>query len=175
MEASVVQPRTAATFGGPWNFDPSTPSAGLWSVGGFTFELLTSSIVNQGGDLLTISGTGIITSTNQGFQPTAATWSFSQSMGKNGKFIFSSDNGAVPDGGSALALLGIRVGRDRSLSTEIWSRIRRELKGGNSPEPHDSWVVISLRLSGVRCLGTGWTQRQARSARPSYPGRGTID
>ena len=28
-------------------------------------------------------------------------------MGKNGKFIFSSDNGAVPDGGSALALLGI--------------------------------------------------------------------
>ena len=98
---------TAATFGGPWNFDPSTPLAGLWSVGGFTFDLLTSSIVNQGGGLLTISGTGIITSTNQGFQPTAATWSFSQSMGKNGKFIFSSDNGAVPDGGSALALLGI--------------------------------------------------------------------
>lgn len=103
---------TEATFNAPWKFNPSTPLAGLWSVGGFTFDLLTSTIVNQGGGFLSISGTGIITSTDPAFEATAGTWFFSsQKPGtNNGKFTFSGGDeagGAVPDGGSALALLGI--------------------------------------------------------------------
>lgn len=98
---------TAAIFNAPWNFDPSTPLAGLWSVGGFTFDLLTSTIVNQGGGFLTLSGTGMITSTDPTFDATTATWSFTSQGTKNGRFIFTSGQGTVPEGGSALALLGI--------------------------------------------------------------------
>ena len=98
---------TAANFSAPWNFDPSTPRAGLWSVGGFTFDLLTSTIVNQGGGLLTLTGTGIVT--GNAFESTAGTWSFTSQGTSNGRFIFSAGNTAVPDGGSALALLGIGV------------------------------------------------------------------
>ncbi len=80
----------------------------LLSVGGFTFNLLTSTIVNQGGGFLTIRGTGVITSTNQAFDSTIGNWVFSsQDQSGNVKFNFSSGNAAVPEGGSALALLGI--------------------------------------------------------------------
>ena len=48
------------TMAAPWNFN-SGPLAGLWSVGGFTFNLTASSIVMQGNGFLTVSGTGTIT------------------------------------------------------------------------------------------------------------------
>jgi hypothetical protein len=103
-----IAQNTAANFNVPWNFDSSAPKSALWSVGGFTFDLLTSTIVNQGGGILTIMGTGIISSTNQAFDSTAGTWVFSsQDPSTRGKFSFSVGNTAVPEGGSALALLGI--------------------------------------------------------------------
>lgn len=99
---------TSTAFSGPWNFDPSKPMTALWSVGGFTFDLVTSTIVDQGGGVLTLSGTGIIRSTDPAFESTAVTWSFSQNpSNKNGRFDFSTGDNAVPEGGSALALLGI--------------------------------------------------------------------
>jgi hypothetical protein len=104
----AIAQNTLANFNVPWNFDPSTPRPSLWSVGGFTFDLLTSTIVNQGGGFLTITGTGIITSTNQAFDSTVGTWQFSsQDTSTRGKFIFTAGNTAVPEGGSALAMLGI--------------------------------------------------------------------
>jgi len=105
---SGIAQNTAANSNVPWNFDPSTPMPALLSVGGFTFDVLTSTIVTQGGGFLTITGTGIISSTNQAFDSTLGNWTFSsQTTSNNVKFKFSSGNAPVPDGGSALALLGI--------------------------------------------------------------------
>jgi VPDSG-CTERM motif len=101
---------TQATMAQPWIFNPSTPTPGLWSVGGFTFDLLTSTVVTQNATFLNISGTGIVS--GNGFDPTAMEWSFTaQSAGGRTRTIFSfSANGvAVPDGGSTVALLGLAL------------------------------------------------------------------
>ena len=105
-----IFPGTQATMAQPWIFNPSTPTPGLWSVGGFTFDLLTSTIVTQNAQFLSISGTGIVS--GNGFDPTNMEWSFSsQNAGGRPRTIFSfSANGvAVPDGGSAVALLGLAL------------------------------------------------------------------
>jgi hypothetical protein len=91
-----------------WAFNPSTPTASLWSVGGFTFDLLSSTIVTQNASTLVIEGTGIVS--GNGFDPTAMDWMFTtQSSGGRTRttFSFSANGVAVPDGGSAVALLGI--------------------------------------------------------------------
>jgi hypothetical protein len=101
---------TQATMAQPWIFNPSTPTPGLWSVGGFTFDLLSSTIVTQNAQFLTITGTGIVS--GNAFDPTSMEWSFSsQNAGGHPRTIFSfSANGvAVPDGGSAVALLGLAL------------------------------------------------------------------
>ena len=101
---------TQATMAQPWIFNPSTPTPGLWSVGGFTFDLLSSTVVTQNAQFLNISGTGIVS--GNGFDPTGMEWSFTaQQSGGTPRTIFSfSANGvAVPDGGSAVALLGLAL------------------------------------------------------------------
>jgi VPDSG-CTERM motif len=93
-----------------WIFSPSTPTPGLWSVGGFTFDLLTSTIVTQTANFLSIAGTGIVS--GNGFDSTNMEWSFSTQNaggGTNLIFSFSANGAAVPDGGSAVALLGIAL------------------------------------------------------------------
>jgi hypothetical protein len=101
---------TQAVMGTPWIFNPSTATPGLWSVGGFTFDLLSSTIVTQTATFLNISGTGIVS--GNGFDPTAATWAFTvQNAGSTGPwFSFSANLAGVPDGGSAVALLGLGLG-----------------------------------------------------------------
>jgi hypothetical protein len=101
---------TQAAMAQPWIFNPSTPTPGLWSVGGFTFDLLSSTIVTHTTSTLAIEGTGIVS--GNGFDPTAMDWSFtSQSSGARPRAVFSfSANGmAAPDGGSAVALLGFAL------------------------------------------------------------------
>jgi len=93
-----------------YTFDPSTITNGLWSVNGFTFNLLTSTVTNRSATNLSVSGTGIITGP-PGFDPTPGTWAFT-SQNSSGRphdtFSFSAntEGGAVPDGGMTLALLG---------------------------------------------------------------------
>jgi hypothetical protein len=92
-----------------YTFDPSTMTNGLWSVGGFTFNLITSSVDFRSTTFLSVSGTGIIT--GPGFDPTPGEWAFSSQAagGHTGAtFSFSANTaaGAVPDGGMTLALLG---------------------------------------------------------------------
>jgi VPDSG-CTERM motif len=98
-----------ATFAFPWSFS-SGPIAAFWTVGGFTFNLIGSSIVSQIGDgFLAVSGTGIITGP-AGFGPTAGTWSFTaQDDPSNGVFSFSGSTEATPDGGATVALLGLAL------------------------------------------------------------------
>jgi hypothetical protein len=105
-----IAPGTQATMAQPWIFTPSTPTPGLWSVGGFTFDLLSSTVVTQNAQFLNISGTGIVS--GNGFDPTGMEWSFTaQQSGGTPRTIFSfSANGvALPDGGSAVALLGLAL------------------------------------------------------------------
>jgi hypothetical protein len=118
-----IAPGTQATMGQPWIFNPSTPTPGLWSVGGFTFDLLSSTILVQNSNTLSIEGSGIVS--GNGFDPTAMDWSFTtQSSGGRTRTTFSfSGNGVavgVPDGGSAVALLGIAL-----VGIELLRRKRR--------------------------------------------------
>ena len=94
-----------------WTFGASQPA--LWAIGGFTFDLLNSTIDIQGGDDLSVSGTGVVS--GNGFDPTWMTWNFtSQNPGDNSnppQFTFSASGQAfgqrVPEGGAALSMLGM--------------------------------------------------------------------
>lgn len=101
-----------ATMATPWTFLP--PPGGqpaLWSVGGFTFDLTSATIVTQNAMFLNIRGVGTVS--GNGFEDTTAHWAFSvqNAGGGTGDFFSFSANtaGAVPDGGSAVALLGISL------------------------------------------------------------------
>ena len=103
-----------ATMHTPWTFNPSTNTPALWMVGGFTFNLLSATIVDQTADFLNITGTGTISA--NGFEETVATWSFTipDAGGNPDFFTFAAQSAAqgqgVPDGGSAVALLGMGLG-----------------------------------------------------------------
>ena len=106
-----IFPGTQATMAQPWIFNPSTPTPGLWSVGGFSFDLLTSTIVTQNASTLVIEGTGIVS--GNGFDPTSMDWSFTtQSAGGRTRttFSFSANGASVPDGGTTVMLLGAALG-----------------------------------------------------------------
>ncbi len=81
----------AVTMAAPWNFNSGL--ANLWKVGGFTFNLTASSIVQQGNGFLAVSGTGTIT--GNGFNATPGTWRFStQNQPASGVFSFSASTTA---------------------------------------------------------------------------------
>ena len=97
-----------AIFAFPWVFGSGVPV--LWTVGGFTFDLITSHIVSQIGDgFLLVAGTGLITGP-AGFDPTRGNWLFSvQDDPAAGVFSFSGSTQATPDGGATVALLGLAL------------------------------------------------------------------
>ena len=99
-----------ATFAFPWSFNTAIPIAAFWTVGGFTFNLISSVIISQIGDgFLLVSGTGTI-SGNGYATTTGVTWSFSvQDDASNGVFSFSGASEAIPDGGPTVALLGLAL------------------------------------------------------------------
>jgi hypothetical protein len=105
---------TAATFTAPWVFDSGGgvggPHPALWSVAGFTFDLLSSTVTNRTNTSLTVEGTGIVF--GNGFDPTQMTWAFTvQNAGGRTltTFSFSANGNTIPDGGSAVALFGLAL------------------------------------------------------------------
>jgi hypothetical protein len=111
---SVIPFDNPATFTPNYVFNPSSPQAPLWttSFGGvtFTFNLLTSTIVTQTATFLNVRGTGTVTGT--GFDPTFGLWSFTSSKadgGNSSSFTFAANTSAIPEGGSAIALLGVAL------------------------------------------------------------------
>lgn len=105
---SSVSVGASVTMAMPWIFSPSTMTLGLWSVGGFTYDLTSATVVFQSADFLAITGTGTIS--GNGFEATEGSWNFtSQNPPANGVFSFSSGTGGqgVPDGGTTVALLGL--------------------------------------------------------------------
>jgi hypothetical protein len=90
-----------------YTFDPSTITNGLWSVNGFTFNLLSSTVVSRSATFLSVSGMGIITGP-AGFDATPGMWAFtSQNAGghPHSTFSFSANTVAAPDGGMTIVLL----------------------------------------------------------------------
>lgn len=105
---SSVSVGASVTMAEPYIFSPSTPTPALWSVGGFTFDLSGSTVVQQDSNFLIITGSGTIS--GNGFDATPGDWSFtSQSPDANGVFSFSAvtSGQGVPDGGATVALLGL--------------------------------------------------------------------
>jgi VPDSG-CTERM motif len=100
---SSVAPNTPVTIAVPWLFN-SGPIANFWSVGGFTFDLSSSSILFQSGSNILVGGQGMIS--GNGFDPTPGTWSYSSQNGAGANVRFSASSNSVPDGGATLALLG---------------------------------------------------------------------
>lgn len=116
---SSIAPGTGATFASDWHFNSGAVS-GLWSVGGFTFDLTSSHIVFQGGSPSGVLVDGIGAVVGNGLDPEAMTWSFSTSdpgaAGTDGGLVFSfqvadgaTGSGTVPDGGTTAMLLGLGV------------------------------------------------------------------
>lgn len=100
----------SVTLAGPWTFN-SGALAGLWTVGGLTFDLVSSSIFSQSAAGLIVTGTGWLS--GNGFDATWGTWGFSsQNPHAEGVFSFSASGAfvppppQVPDGGMTAALLG---------------------------------------------------------------------
>ncbi|HEX9048121.1 MAG TPA: hypothetical protein VF988_13935 [Verrucomicrobiae bacterium] len=117
---SSIVPGSAATFANViWNFNTAVPIFNFWSVGGFSFELLSSSIVVQGGGALgyvVVNGSGIVTSSNPAYDPTTISWSFSSQDPKIGTnpdtWTFSASANSfrtVPDGAHTVLLLGFAL------------------------------------------------------------------
>jgi hypothetical protein len=98
------------TMASTWIFNPSTVTPALWRVGGFTFNLASSTIVSRTAFFLNITGTGTVS--GNGFTPTPGQWSFT-TTDSNGHtrstFGFQSQTNAVPDGGATAALLGLAL------------------------------------------------------------------
>lgn len=116
--ATFAAPGTNATMAAPWIFNPSTPTPGLWAVGGFNFDLMTSVIVSQSNTFLDITGTGTIT--GNGFDPTPGTWTFTSSRsdaGTSTTFGFQAEATAVPEAGSVFLFVlgGVCLAGSRSL------------------------------------------------------------
>ena len=89
----------------PYIFNPSTASPMLLSVAGFTFDLLSSTIISQSKFGILIAGRGIIS--GNGFDPTPFTWSYSQQAGAGKTLSFSATTFNSPDGGMTVTLLGV--------------------------------------------------------------------
>jgi hypothetical protein len=90
------------TFHAPWSFNipPAGQINSFWSVDGFTFDLLTSHIFQQGGGSLAVQGTGNVS--HSGFTTTPGTFSFTtQDPSASSRFSFSAAT-AVPESSAAV-------------------------------------------------------------------------
>jgi VPDSG-CTERM motif len=99
------------TFTDPWSF-ASGPVTPLWQIGGFTFDLTSSSIVTQNSTFLNVVGSGFVSGNS--FDITPGTWSFTIAnegggVGAANAFSFVSSTSSVPDGGTTFVLLGLSM------------------------------------------------------------------
>jgi hypothetical protein len=103
---------TSTTMHNGWVFNPSTSTPGLWSVGGFTFDLMSAVVTSQSANFLNVLADGILHGP-AGFDDTPGQFSFTIDNADglpHLTFGFATDTVAgVPDGGAAVALLGIAL------------------------------------------------------------------
>jgi VPDSG-CTERM motif len=105
--ASFISVSDEAAMAQPWDFGSGGPQAGLWSVGGFTFDLASSTIVTQIPGFLNVTGIGTIG--GNGFDPTQGQFTLTvTTLGT--RFVFGAITNTVPDGGTTVMLLGAAIG-----------------------------------------------------------------
>ena len=94
-----------------WDLTTAAPGiVDFWKVGGFSFDLTSSTRYYDPAGLgfLSASGYGVIRKV--GLEDTTGTWSFStQRPGAGNLFTFSASGEAIPDGGTTVALLGVSL------------------------------------------------------------------
>jgi len=105
--ASTISVGDEAAMFQPWDFSTGGPQPGLWSVGGFTFDLASSTIVTQVPGFLNVTGTGTIS--GNGFDPTLATFNLTVTQ-LGSRLVFGAITNTVPDGGTTVMLLGAAFG-----------------------------------------------------------------
>jgi VPDSG-CTERM motif len=109
---SSIANGTNVSFQAPYVFNPPTAYATLWAVGGFSFNLVNSTVITQSNFALVIIGTGTVSGI--GFDTTPGTWSFAVTQSNGGtstEFSFQGNSTATPtpDSGSTVALLGVAL------------------------------------------------------------------
>ena len=94
--ATFITAGDGVLFHAPWSFN-SGAIASFWSVDGFTFDLLSSSIASpRPSDAVTADGVGTIS--GHGFDPTPGTFHFTtQNPSADAQFSFSASGEAVPE------------------------------------------------------------------------------
>ena len=106
-----IAPGTQADMHNGWNFAGGGPQPGLWSVGGFTFDLASATITSQSNFFLNVLAEGTIS--GNGFDPTPGVFSFTIDNA-NGRprviFGFAAEGASLPDGGTTVMLLGAAIG-----------------------------------------------------------------
>jgi hypothetical protein len=103
---TTVANGSAVTLATPWAFT-SGPISGFWSVGGFNFDLISSTVHSQDGLFLNVVLNGTVTA--NGFDATAFSGTFQvANPSANGLTTFTErlSFNSVPDGGSTMLLLG---------------------------------------------------------------------
>ena len=106
--ATFISPLDEAAMFQPWNFSSGGPQAALWSVGGFTFDLASSTTVTQIFNFLNVTGVGTIS--GNGFDSTPATFTLTVTQ-LGTRLVFGAiTSTSVPDGGTTVMLLGAALG-----------------------------------------------------------------
>ena len=103
---TTIANNTAVNLATPWTFN-SAAIPSFWTVGGFTFDLISSSIHSQDGLFLNVVLAGTVT--GNGYDATAFSGTFQvANPPANGLTTFTErlSFNAVPDGGSTMMLLG---------------------------------------------------------------------
>ena len=114
---SSVALGSAVNLANPWHFNSGTVN-NFWTVGGFTFTLLGSTILQQGGTpgvngYVVVDGTGTVS--GNGYAATAMIWNFTSQdpiAGANPSswtFGARAASAATPDGGVTMILLGVAL------------------------------------------------------------------
>jgi hypothetical protein len=129
MDFSSISAGTNAAMGAPWMFNSGTPAIptpgpatpGLWQVGGFTFDLTSSTVVAQSANFLNVTGIG--SASGNSFDPTPGTWSFTstKSNGQDSQSFGFQSSTVVPESGTvallatgAICLAGAQLLRQKS-------------------------------------------------------------
>ena len=106
---NILALNSAATLSPDWFFLTTSTINPFWTAGGFSFELLSSSVVTQGPGFVFVTGTGVVSGPS-GFDNTTFDWNFSSQGNPVSTspvtWTFSASSDHVPDGSTTLVLLG---------------------------------------------------------------------